>query len=95
MEAFILALVVAAKVWHHSIQRGKRFVRAFAFLDHLDMGDDVATANACANSMVFTRDSNPDADRMLILRAKAFADQYSRGKQIPVISLARSRGFDG
>jgi hypothetical protein len=95
MELVILIVLGAAAFWWMNVRRGRRFVRAFAFLDHLDLGDDVATANRCVSSMVFTRYSDPDADRTLMVRALGFAAQHTDGRQLPIIALARAKGFAG
>lgn len=73
-------------------KRGMRFVRAFAFLDHMDCGASADEANGFALRM-FTMHSNPDVDQSIILRATQFVQ--AGGKQLPVIGAARSRGFIG
>ena len=93
MVFVLILIVIVVAIWWESVRRGRRFVRAFAFLTHLDDGDDVTTANRCATSMVFTRHSDPDADRSMALRAQEFARAHTNGKQLPIIALARSKGF--
>lgn len=95
MEIILLILLGVAGYalfkWRMA-KRGMRFVRAFAFLDHMDCGASVDEANGFVLRM-FTAQSNPDVDQSIILRAAGFVQ--SGGKQLPVIGLARSRGFIG
>jgi hypothetical protein len=84
-----LAVVfVAFFVWR-SIKRGRTFVKSVIFLEALDCGESVEEANMAAAT--FGR--IPESDNRSILRADHIRKTQFSGKQLPVIALARSRGF--
>lgn len=73
-------------------RRGKRFVRAFLFLEALDCGEDIESANNLAK-MAFRHSHLIDLDRSAIERATVTKDRFFGGRQLPVISLAIEKGF--
>lgn len=79
-----------------NVERGKTFVKAYYFLEILEMnaGDTIDDANS-ASSTVFEPWSNPDDDNRIIRRAAAYSKQHHGGNQLPVIVEARARGFSG
>lgn len=104
MGAFIVALIVCGGLFYlHIAKRGKRFVRAYAYIETLeyykDTGDDEAKvvnmANQTAINGTLTKLSDPDLDNRLIHRAKSYAQHAYGGKQLPVIEEAIQKGFLG
>lgn len=93
---FVVLAVIglgAALVWS-SVRRGRRFVRAADFLMILDGGSSVEEANNLSAAL-FTKSSNPETDRRATNRAKAVSNSQFGGKQLPLIFLAKSKGFTG
>lgn len=72
--------------------RGKTFVRAYFFLESLDLGDTPEEANKIVRTL-FSSVSDPDSDGRIIRRAAAYAKQHHGGNQLPVIAEAKSKGF--
>ena len=58
------------------------------------MGETVEEANRVA-ILACTPSSDVNLDRQLQIRAKNFIDHNYNGKQLPVINLARQKGFKG
>jgi len=92
---FVLVLC-AGGVWFYFywMNRARRFVRAADFLTMLDGGCSVAEANGLCMTL-FTSASDPDTDQRAIYRAEQAAAVLFAGKQLPLIALARSKGFQG
>ncbi|MEP1327090.1 hypothetical protein [Pseudophaeobacter sp.] len=76
----------------HVIRRGRVFARSADYLRLLESGASVEEANRLAASL-FKSTSDPDYDRKAVLRAKMISDMHFGGKQMPIIRLARSKGF--
>ena len=94
MTILLILVCVAGGLFLHNVKRGKTFVRAVDYLMMLDAGSSVEEANKLA-AFLFSKSSNPDADNTAIHRAKALSDAHFGGKQLPLIKLARSKGFRG
>lgn len=100
---FIILLIFVALLYLHTLKRGKRFVRAYAYMELLEFytesGDSedkvVNMANRSAINGTLTKLSDPDSDNRLIHRAKAYARYAYGGKQLPVIEEAIRKGFLG
>lgn len=75
-----------------NLDRGKNFVRAYLFLEILDMGETPEEANRIVLTL-FSSVSDPDSDSNVIRRAAAYAKEHHDGKQLPVIAEAKSKGF--
>ena len=69
--------------------RGKVFVQSVLFLEALDCGDTVDEANKSAA----TFGDIPELDGRSIERADLIRRTQFGGKQLPVIAMARKRGF--
>lgn len=98
MEAIlILALLGAGLFWFfkRNTESGRRFVRAYLFLELLESGSSVQEANSVAKRMYFSKYSDGDADTRAIHRARAYAAHAHAGKQLPVIAMAVAKGFQG
>lgn len=78
----------------HVIRRGRIFVRSVDYLQLLDSGATVKDANR-VSAVLFSSTSDPDYIKHAIHRARTLSDMYFEGKQVPIIRLARSRGFNG
>jgi len=72
--------------------RGQNFIRSFYFLLCLDNGKTVEEANNLARN-ILTINSDPDNDKRLIQMATDFSKENLRGKQLPIINEAASKGF--
>jgi hypothetical protein len=94
MELLIIAACIAGAFWFRQNvrERGKRFVRAVEFMEHLKIGKSADYANF-ATALMFSRVSDPDADRAAIENAMHVSKAYFGGKQLPIIEAARQRGF--
>ncbi len=77
-----------------NIRRGRIFAQAYCFLEFIDTGETLEEANRVA-ALACTSSSNIDLDRQLQIRAKNFIDHNFNGKQLPLIALARQKGFTG
>lgn len=77
-----------------NIARGRRFVRAYIFLNALEMGCSVEEANAVA-AFAFTKYADAFEDHRSTLWAKQYSRVLHGGKQLPVIAEARVKGFEG
>jgi hypothetical protein len=76
-------------------ERGKTFIRAYAYLYHLeDFGESVEQANHSA-SEIFTAASRSHHDHQMMIGAANYIKEKTGGKQLPVIAEARSKGFLG
>lgn len=69
-------------------------MRAFAYLEALDCGEDKTSANSLAE-MLFKYPHLAELDRSAILRAIIVKGQHFDGKQLPIIQLTRRKGFAG
>jgi hypothetical protein len=87
LVAIPIALVVVGFVVWHSLQRGRRFVRAATYLRELDGGATPPAANAAA-AVLFTAASSPEVDRWASQQAEA-----KGGASDETIAEARLRGF--
>lgn len=85
--AIPIALVVVALVVWHSVNRGRRAIRAATYLRELEGGGSPEAANAAA-ALLFTAASSPDLDRWA-----AQAAEERDGNADQIISEARLRGF--
>jgi len=103
MLLFLVIVLAVGIFYYFNIKRGKRFVRAYAYILHYDdsmeRGERKAEAQQYANSialkLTLTKLSDPEMDNFTIRQAKAYAADYFNGKQLPVIDKARSMGFLG
>ena len=84
MEWIILC---AGGVWFYTLYRGRLFVRAYMFLIGLEDGMDVDAANCFARSIGYLKATE------YVPQAKFFANSLFNGRQLPVIALARAKGF--
>jgi hypothetical protein len=93
---FWIVLLVGAVAFFYwrSVRRGKVFVRSVDFLMMLDGGSSVEEANKLSH-VLLTKRSDPNIDNRAIRRASAVADAQFGGKQLPLIVLAKSKGFVG
>jgi len=78
----------------HSINRGKRFVRATDFLMQLDAGFSVEEANDLCR-LILSKKWPEDLNRQAIERANREAALHYEGKQLQLIKFATSKGFKG
>lgn len=85
--AIPIALVVVAFVVWHSVNRGRRAVRAATYLRELDGGASPEAANAAA-AVLFTAASSTEMDRWA-----AQAAEKRDGNADEIICEARLRGF--
>lgn len=85
--AIPIALVVVGLVVWHSVNRGRRAIRAATFLRELDGGGTPAAANAAA-AVLFTSAATPEMNQW----ATQAAERHG-GSVEEIISEARSRGF--
>jgi hypothetical protein len=101
---YLLAFAVIIGFFFYSnVKRGKRFVRAFVFINYFELNMDegmskekaIIEANNMAIRMTFSKHSDPSMDRREAERARDYAATYFEGKQVPVISKARDMGFLG
>lgn len=88
---FLVALALVALVVWQSIQQGRRFVRAAAFLREVEGGATVEHANEVAG-VLFTARSSHDADAWAARAADAHKERFG-GRQADVIRAARAKGF--
>lgn len=99
----MIVLACVAFVIFNNIKRGKRFIRAYVYIETLDgyieMGNSedkaINLANELALKGTLSKYSNADADNVLIHSAKAYANQFHDGRQLPVIKEAIRKGFLG
>lgn len=90
----VIAIVIAGYfLFKSNTERGKRFVRAFVFLESLNSGGSVETSNGAAE---FTFSEYDNLDNGIAIRgAKRYANSQYGGKQLPVIREAIEKGFVG
>lgn len=94
MTLIVLAIAVVLFFFVRSnIKRGKMFARAYVFLSELDDGNSVEKANSSA--VFFISKFDPTDSGPVIRAAKRYAAEKFGGEQLPVIALARQRGFTG
>ena len=90
---FLLVAALLLAIVKHELQRkGQRFVRAFIFLSALDKGYDIKAANKLAAKSLTLR-SDPVTDHAAISAAIKMKEEAFKGKQLPMIRLARGMGF--
>ena len=89
-----MTFLVAAFFFWRNQKRSKRFVRAVDYLRMLDAGSAIEEANSMS-SLLLSKQSDPDTDNRAINTAIAFCDAQFGGKQLPIIKLAKQKGFEG
>lgn len=94
MSVIITGVLAALFLFWRSYKRSKRFVRASDFIRMLDAGATPEEANELAN-MLLSKNSNPNLDNRAINIAMAYSEAQFNGKQLPVIELAKQKGFTG
>lgn len=89
LELIVLAVLGYAAFTWHTTSRGKRFVRAYAYLKLLDNGMSSAEANGLAMRFL-SRYSDPDIDLDLIKDATGYtkAGGHSCLSSLPRASTA-------
>lgn len=93
MELIVVVLVGGILFWW-SVRRGRLFVRSVGYLNLLQSGFSEMEANDFVFKL-FTKRSKPSIDDEATKRAKSFANREYGGKQLPIINLARNKGFIG
>jgi hypothetical protein len=84
--------LVGVWLWQSNKRRAKRFVRSVCFLDLVDGSASANEANGQV-ARLFTMHSKLQNDDAATAFAIGRAQQFTDGKQLPWIHLARERGF--
>lgn len=94
LALIVLAAIATVAFLIFSQKRASLFVRAYLYLISLEEGLSSEDANRVA--MTFrSKPSDADQDNRVLHAAKLYARVKFGGKQIPVIDLARRKGFLG
>ena len=83
---------IAALIIRRNVNLARRYVKAGAFLDQLNAGNDATSANAAA-ALPFSKHSTKDSNTLAMQTASQLAINLTKGEQIPLIQLAVTKGF--